>query len=68
MLVLLVMFIVFCFSIYLAIEAMKSGMCEKRWFIAAMCLGPAAWPMFNVKRQMLLRKQQETGDIVCYRP
>jgi len=54
----LLMLIVFVFSIYLAIEAMKNGMCEKRWFIAGMCLGPIVWPMFNVKRQMLLRQQQ----------
>lgn len=58
MLILLLMVIVVCFSIYLAIEAMKNGMCEKRWFVAAMCFGPVVWPMFNVKKQMLLRKQQ----------
>ena len=58
MLVLLVMLIVFAFSIYIAIEAMKNGMCERKWFFAGMCLGPVVWPMFNVKRQMLMRKQQ----------
>jgi len=52
------MVIVFSFSIYLSIEAMKNGMCEKKWFIAGMCLGPVVWPMFNVKRQMLIRKHQ----------
>ena len=40
----------------MAIEAMKLGMCQKKWFIAAMCFGPVIWPMFNVKRQMHLRK------------
>lgn len=56
MFVLLLMLIVLCFSIYTAIEAMKLGMCQKKWFVAAMCFGPLIWPMFNVKRQMHLRK------------
>ncbi|MBU2881587.1 hypothetical protein KO525_17405 [Psychrosphaera sp. B3R10] len=58
MFVLLMMVAVVCFSVYLSIEAMKNGMCEKRWFVAGMCFGPVVWPMFNVKKQMLLRKQQ----------
>jgi len=56
MLVLLLMAIVLSFSLYIAIEAMKLGMCQKKWFVAGMCLGPVVWPMFNVKRQMHLRK------------
>ena len=63
MLLVLVMVIVFSFSIYLSIEAMKNGMCEKKWFIAAMCLGPVIWPMFNVKRQMLIRKNQGVDGV-----
>lgn len=63
MFILLLMVIVFSFSIYLAIEAMKHGMCEKKWFVAGMCLGPVVWPMFNVKKQMLLRKQQGLDGI-----
>lgn len=57
------MLVVFSFSIYLAIEAMKFGMCEKRWFFAAMCLGPIVWPMFNAKRQMQLRRLTTDGAI-----
>ena len=65
MLLILLMVIVLSFSIYLSIEAMKNGMCEKKWFIAGMCFGPVVWPMFNVKRQMLLRKNQgRQGAIV----
>jgi len=58
MLVVLLLVFVFCFSVYLAIEAMKAGMCERRWFFAAMCLGPLIWPMFNMKKQMHFRKLQ----------
>ena len=63
MLVLLCMLFVACFSVFLAIEAMKAGMCERRWFVAGMCLGPLVWPMFNVKKQMHLRKLQGQGDV-----
>lgn len=66
MLVLLFMLIVFCFAVYLAIEAMKAGMCERKWFVAGMCLGPIVWPMFNVKKQMHLRRLQSQGA-VCIR-
>ena len=58
MLIALLLIFVFCFAIYLAIEAMEAGMCERRWFFAAMCLGPIIWPMFNVKKQMHCRKLQ----------
>ena len=60
------MVFVLCFSIFLAIEAMKAGMCERKWFVAAMCLGPIVWPMFNVKKQMHLRKQVPQGS-ACIR-
>ncbi len=63
MLIILLMLVVFCFSIYVAIEAMKSGMSEKSWFIAGMCLGPFIWPMFNVKRKMALLKEADKDSV-----
>ena len=57
-LIVFLLIFVLCFSIYLAIEAMKAGMCGRKWFFAAMCLGPIIWPMFNVKKQMYFRKLQ----------
>ena len=67
MLILLLLVFVLCFSIFLAIEAMKAGMCERRWFFAAMCLGPIIWPMFNIKRQMHFRKLQAQQGAVRMR-
>lgn len=55
---------VLIFSVYLAIEAMKAGMCKKKWFFAAMCLGPFIWPMFNMKKQMHFRKLQRQQKAV----
>jgi hypothetical protein len=65
---LLVFAIIFmlAFSIYLSIEAMKFGLCEKRWFVAAMCLGPVALPMFNVKRNLALHKEKRQGEVRGY--
>ncbi|MBU2917790.1 hypothetical protein KO505_07420 [Psychrosphaera sp. F3M07] len=63
MLILLIMLIVLCFSVYVAIEAMKHGMSEKSWFIAGMCFGPIIWPMFNAKRKMALLKYTERGSV-----
>lgn len=58
MLIFLLLLFVFCFAVYLAIEAMKVGMCERTWFFAAMCLGPIIWPMFNMRKQMNFRRLQ----------
>ena len=67
MFVLLLMTIVVSFSFYIAIEAMKFGMCKKKWFVAGICLGPVAWPMFNVKRQMHFRKlESEKGGSLSF--
>lgn len=63
MLVLLIMIMVFCFAVFVAIEAMKNGMSEKSWFIAGMCFGPIIWPMFNVKRKMALLKYTEVDSV-----
>lgn len=67
MLIVLLLVFVFCFSVYLAIEAMKVGMCERRWFVAGMCLGPLIWPMFNIKKQMHFRKLQAQTKAVSFR-
>lgn len=67
MLIVLLLVFVFCFAVYLAIEAMKAGMCERRWFFAAMCLGPIVWPMFNMKKQMHFRRLQAEQKAVSLR-
>ncbi len=67
MLLVLALFVVLGFSVYLAIEAMKAGMCERKWFFAAMCLGPLIWPMFNMKKQMYFRQLQMQQKAVVVR-
>lgn len=67
MLIGLLLVFVICFSIYLAIEAMKAGMCQRKWFFAAMCLGPLALPMFNMKKRMYFRQLQVQQKAVSAR-
>lgn len=67
MLLVFALVFVLCFSVYLSIEAMKAGMCERKWFFAAMCLGPLIWPMFNMKKQMHFRKLQMQQKAVVVR-
>lgn len=64
MAVVLFLVFVFLFAVYIAFEAMKFGMCQRKWFVVGMCLGPLAWPMFNVKRQMKLRLAQKHQQTV----
>ncbi|GAA0291620.1 hypothetical protein GCM10009128_07560 [Psychrosphaera haliotis] len=48
---------------FLSIEAMKNGLGKKRWFFSGLVFGPMVWPMLNVKKQMLLRKQSGSGVV-----
>ena len=67
MLLVFALVFVLCFSVYLSIEAMKAGMGERKWFFAAMCLGPLIWPMFNMIKQMHFRKLQMQQKAVVVR-
>lgn len=46
------------------VDAMKHGAGKKRWFFTGLVIGPFAWPLLNVKKQMSLRKQ--VGNQVAY--
>ena len=42
---------------FISVDAMKNGVGKKRWFAMGLLMGPFAWPLLNVKKQMTLRKQ-----------
>lgn len=53
-----VCFVVFVVSAcLLTLDAMKNGVGKKRWFFTGLIVGPLAWPMLNMKKQMTLRRQ-----------
>ena len=55
------------FACLLTIDAMKNGVGKKRWFAIGLLIGPFAWPMLNVKKQMRLRQQSGT-QIAFFKP
>ena len=52
------------FACLLAVDAMKNGVGKKRWFAIGLVIGPFAWPMLNMKKQMRLR--QQIGNHVAF--
>ncbi|GAB2996178.1 hypothetical protein [Psychrosphaera aestuarii] len=57
MLFFVVLMVLLLSACLLSVEAMKNGLGKKRWFFSGLLLGPVVWPMLNVKKQMMLRKQ-----------
>lgn len=41
-------------ALFFYVQATMSGLGRKRWALAGMLIGPFAWPMFNMKKRMLM--------------
>lgn len=58
----MLLFVIVCssllFACYFAVEAMKVGLCEKRWFAIGVCFGPLLLPMFNMHKRVKFRQLQ----------
>jgi len=43
-------------SAYFFVETVRNGMAKKRWVVAGIVFGPMILPMFQISKQIALRK------------
>ncbi|WP_232373510.1 hypothetical protein [Alteromonas sp. RKMC-009] len=56
MMVFLALMVFGCCAAGYYVAAMKAGMNAKRWAVGGLLLGPALFPLFNMKRYLLWRE------------